>query len=563
MKRANQEEPDVSRFLLAAVVLVALSGPRSASAQNALGDGTGLQRDATNYGQNPRPPARYDIMDSIRFRNAVVTGNVPMGKHFRGDGEELPSDFGQAINQPSPFEFRGAQSGDATFAFRRDSLFSGMAGTGIRGTEALQYQLAITTASAPPPGFAIDMLPQRDGNLPSAGATLNNRLPLDKPLTPSTALRPAQPGDAGYDPRGRGLQDLRSTSSFRANQTLQPELLSRQQLLTGDIVGITSSELRGLRMKKFEEEEERPVSPYAAPSLEASNAALEAEPIDTRAVDLSVTPVSSSYDEIMAVMSERMPEVEQPAEAEAQPMSSLEALELRLAEIRAQLAGELPPAEPEQVPETDEPTNANAEPDENDDGVKTSKYRFDPETIAMIRETGDDVESLAPVGHSRGRDLFGEHMSNGQKLIESRRYFDAEARFTAALSVRPGDPMASIGRVHAQLGAGMFESAAINLRQLLVAHPEVTGVRYSPDLMPPLERLEQLVSMLRKRRDTTQKDDPGVGLLIAYIGYQSEDAVTLRQGLDIVLRADQDRVDEGLAPDPVSSLIIEVWSPGE
>ena len=76
------------------------------------------------------------------------------------------------------------------------------------------------------------------------------------------------------------------------------------------------------------------------------------------------------------------------------------------------------------------------------------------------------------------------------------RFFDAEERFTAALSVRQGDPMAAVGRIHSQLGAGMFLSAAINLRGLLVAHPELAGVKYVPALLPGKEAMAKRIERL-------------------------------------------------------------------
>jgi hypothetical protein len=559
---------EIAVYRCALVMVVGLALPQTAAAQNALGDGTGLQQNTTNYGPNARPPARYDIMESIRFRNAVVTGNVPMGKHFRGEDEAaMPIEFANAGAAPSPFEFRGGQASDSTFAFRRDSLFSGIAGTGIRGTDALQYQLAITTASAPPPGFAVDMLPQRDGQAPSAGATLNTRLPIDRPLIPSSVLSTPTPEDARYDALGRGLQDLRSTASYRANQTLQPELHLQTQVVTGDVIGITSSELRGVRLMKFEPE--APASPYAAPSLAADDTNAALDPLDTRVGELAIEPTRSSYDNLMAGMQTRVPDIGEEG-VEEQPLTSAELLEVRLAEIRDQLANRT-------RPESDFAVRTLEQPDEDSDDIRDddedgeediptatpSRFTFDPETVAMIRETGGTIDTFVPVGKEAARDLYAEHMLRGQQLIADKRFFDAEARFTAALSVRPSDPMASIGRVHAQLGAGMFESAAINLRRLLVTHPEVAGVRYADDLMPSDERYEELVRMLRTRRDKMQHDDPGIGLLVAYIGYQSENDIVLRQGLDILIRADRDLTEQGLDPDALSSLIVEVWTPAK
>ena len=99
------------------------------NAQNALGNGRALEKQL----QTKNPNARYSSQNDnfareMAFREAVVTGTAPGGLSFQGDA------------LPSRFEFRGDLGSDAIFSFRRDSLSSGLAGRGIRGTEALQYQ---------------------------------------------------------------------------------------------------------------------------------------------------------------------------------------------------------------------------------------------------------------------------------------------------------------------------------------------------------------------------------------------------------------------------------------
>ena len=110
----------------------------AANAQNALGDGNALDANPGQYGSSNY--ARPSLVDELRFRNSIATGNAPGGLSFRGD-----------LGYRSAGEFTGELGSDSLFAFRRDSLYSGLAGMGIRGTDALQYQFALTTGSAPPP----------------------------------------------------------------------------------------------------------------------------------------------------------------------------------------------------------------------------------------------------------------------------------------------------------------------------------------------------------------------------------------------------------------------------
>src|SRR5262245_47216280 len=84
-------------------------------------------------------PARPDFAEEVRFRNAIVTGNVPGGLSFRGD-----------VGYRAPGEFMGSLGSNQGYTFRRDSFFSGLGGVGIRGTDALQYQFAMTTGNTPP-----------------------------------------------------------------------------------------------------------------------------------------------------------------------------------------------------------------------------------------------------------------------------------------------------------------------------------------------------------------------------------------------------------------------------
>jgi len=496
------------RGMCLALLPLVLAWAAPAAGQDALGDGRGLENDLSNY-PDGRPPARRSIADEIRFRNAMVTGNVPAGASFRGD-----------VGYTSPFEFRGELASDDFFAFRRDSLYSGLGGIGIRGTEGVQYQFAMTTGSAPPRGLTGDLRITRDE--PPVGS-----------WTPSGTE--SDPISRAPDFGDSMLTNMRSTSTYLTNAWLQPELLMEQKLPTGDTIGIEASSLRGVQIIRFGD---KPRSPLATPTLNASDSADATEPRDLTAPSLA-TPFDAVFD--------RMHETtEQPAQPEEEGTpSTLDTFEQRVQDLQEQLQGR-PPETP-------------VKPDDNEEDQSDRSIRLDPETMRVIRESGGKIETLI-AGAPTGGDLYAEHMARGQEMLGEERFFDAEARFVAAMGLRPNDPAAAVGRMHAQLGAGMLESAAINLRQLLIEHPRLAGVKYAPTLLPPAKRLEELKELIRERAGKLSRLEGQAGLLLAYIGFQTDDEQALTDGLDMVVKVDRETIAAGGKPDPVAALVLEIWS---
>ena len=164
-------------------------------------------------------------------------------------------------------------------------------------------------------------------------------------------------------------------------------------------------------------------------------------------------------------------------------------------------------------------------------GDRPLRSRIDPDTLKMIRDVAGPVDTFVPSDSGR-RDFYTDHMKSGQKLLADRMYFDAEERFTRALSSRPGDVSARTGQIHAQIGAGLYLSAGQRLRQLLAEHPETAGQRYAQTLRPDAERTLRVVEQLRENIAGTGKLRRESALLIAYLGFQSGDMTTAREGLD-------------------------------
>lgn len=491
------------RTTILAAVGLALSASTTALAQDALGDGRALDNNlSTTTRLNYQRPS---LANEVRFRNAIATGNAPGGLSFRGD-----------LGYTAPGDFRGDLGSDDLFAFRRDSLYSGLAGMGIRGTEALQFQFALTTGGMPPQNLVGSMALNRGA--PSSVST--GRLP--------TGLNPTLPMQAApqtVEPEGGTLLwSLRAPSAYETNRGYHPVLLATGDPNEADQFGVTASELRGIRRADLLE----PQTPAAR--------------IQT---SLAAPPIDTSYTRLMERLN---------AEAAAQPLTPQPGAAAdnrpewfkRLDELRRDLVLPAPETAPSGEPAQPGQPDAPTQPGAVGPGMSRDLTRLaiDPVTLLMLRNPGG-VPSKNFVPPDAGG-VYAEHMKVGQRLLTSERYFDAEERFTQALAVRPNDVDAQVARIHAQLGAGMFLSAAVNLRTLFLEHPELVSTRYDAGLLPSRQRIGDTVARLREALPESRRDDPtlralrqarAAGLLMAYLGYQTGDMNLLNEGLEAARHA--------------------------
>lgn len=164
----------------------------------------------------------------------------------------------------------------------------------------------------------------------------------------------------------------------------------------------------------------------------------------------------------------------------------------------------------------------------------------------LSRET-PMLDTLAGQRETRRNQLLAE----AEAELAEGRYFAAEQIYRQL--VRGGDeegPLARVGLVHAQLAAGMIRSAGLNLRRLFENHPELIGVRYEANLLPPPERIEKIQQELQRsiNRDVADADP---GLLLAYLGFQAGSERVVRYGLSVA-EADSPR-------DPLIPVLRGVW----
>lgn len=192
--------------------------------------------------------------------------------------------------------------------------------------------------------------------------------------------------------------------------------------------------------------------------------------------------------------------------------------------------------------------------------IMAARRGVDPETIDILRSATPQFSEYLS-GKPRPGDLYSEQLYEGQKFLGEGKYFDAEERFASAAAMRPGDVTALVGRVNAELGAGLYLSAAVNLRGMYARHPEVIGVRFEGDAVPRIDRMKRIMVDLREQiaraKAASIPARPEVSLLLAYVGYQLENTDAIRDGL-AELEAAQRSGDGGQA-DPLRNVLEAVW----
>ncbi|UYV12268.1 MAG: hypothetical protein NCW75_13335 [Phycisphaera sp.] len=510
--------------------------------QNALGDGYALDRNSRIGGQGINTPTR-DLMAEIRFRNALVTGNVPGGVGFRDE-----TGYGLA------YDFRQRVGSDDLFTFRRDSFTSGLAGTGIRGTEALQYQFALTVGNAPPRNLRGSLLTSRTGE----------RVTMDLPSSPidqrdlgggNADLRQATASEMGeYEP-GTVLS-LRSISAHTAGRSLGPSMLTIVEGEGGLTQGLVASPLRGLAREDLLGDTEaggREPGDPVRPGTDAGDRGVgEPNPAPGPGVERELR------EKLAMDYASRIPGSVPVAEPGAQGAAAMGGGDPFLEQLAAlqQVLREGVLAEPGGA--AADGTEAGGEPGSVPEAPASQRAMARQisgwkELVGTLKEGVGTVEvPAATLDRASAYDL---HVNRAKDMLTASRFFEAEQRFTMALAARPGDAIASIGRVHAQIGAGLDLSAAVNLRAFLVEHPEFVGARYEPGMLPSEDRLEIASRRLSELLDADEVQRPRreSALLLAYVSFHRGDRVSTILGLE--------RLGEGEIGrrDPLTPLLRAVW----
>jgi hypothetical protein len=123
----------------------------------------------------------------------------------------------------------------------------------------------------------------------------------------------------------------------------------------------------------------------------------------------------------------------------------------------------------------------------------------------MLRSAGGKIVLLAPESF----DAYGTQMKTGQEHLTAGTYFDAEDGSWPRLSVQARRPH-GVGWPHPRPARRRHvPSAAINLRELFVEHPELVGTKYDASLLPGKERVGRMMERLAELAAAPQERDSG------------------------------------------------------
>lgn len=579
------------------LALLALAGCACspALAQNALGDGRALDANLQQGGGRFNAPGRNsNFAEEVRFRNAIVTGNAPGGSSFRGDAGYLSTD-----------DFRAPLGSDSFFGFQRDSLYSGLATRGIRGVDALRAQMALSTGGAPTygtselfinrsgmlstsgnfrpdtPQISIDPFTTRAGSLRSSSAFLGSQA-LEPQFFGSVVDQSGRSFAIGASPlRGVIAQPLVIEESMAAptvpgaiapiDEALADPLGQREQGAPAEGLRFDPGSMGAAPGRTTETERTpRAGQVVATPEVGRVSEAVTTGRVASDALSNRVarrTPYDAVIDALMAPPGaevDRAGAAEPGAPAQGAPGEQVappapeptpedrRKFTERLEDLRREMLG-LPPIDRE----------APAEPARRVDDEGNPIIETDPQaTTRTIRERAAEffgeaavnIDSLAP--RSTDASIYNQYMREGERLLAQERWFDAEEAFTRAINRRNGDPMAAAGRINAQLGAAMYLSAAVNLRALFTAHPEMAAVRFSDELFLRGRRLDEVIAYLR---DEAAKDRPfarEAALLLSFIGHQRGDNREVVNAFNAI-----DRVNAvfPVGEDPLIELLKGAW----
>ncbi len=505
-----------------------------ARAQRALGDGSALDNNLRQGSNGRNAPAR-NFDRELRLRNAIVTGHAAGGMSFRGD-----------VGYGSVDDFRGELAEDDLFAFDRDSYFSAVAGQGVRGADALQMQMQLTVG-----GFI------GDGEfLPEPIVDRSQSPALSRDVAGSGGLSDRY---GSNDPLEHRRGALRATSEYVAHAASAPVLLRVTPPDPEDPAQLTvytvATPLRSLSQQT-----------EVRPSRRLSDLYEQIERIENResnqapSTRVEAETAESAHAAILERLLARTPAVANEAPAEAAPEDDAPAvapedgmleesdLLARLRELREDLMR----------PDQDTPEYGGANEDEPNATVEAMRQRIAADAQRIFEGGVINVETIAPPARDDAS-IFATHMRRGQEQLASGEWFAAEERFTSALGLRPGDPMAAVGRVHAQIGGGMFLSGGMNLQKLFRAHPELVSVRYNETLLPLGDRLTEIEALLLTRLRGEDDFSRGAALVQAYLGFQSKNDEWVERGLTRAREIDKAR---SRKPDSLIDVLEQAWKTG-
>lgn len=549
---------------LAVATLFGIQG--TAFAQNALGDGRALENNLqVGSGGYNNPVSSRDP----NLGNNIITGNVSGLGYFHGNvGYRAPGELQINLPSESLFRFQSRSLNPAMLPGQDWRPAGGEPVSVYRGyatPTGAGYEQGSATRQVVPAGgvqVSVPRPPQPGFETPSADRTLGVSVQPDGRIlelraSPLLGLRVESSGQPAPTPEstpGTSLrvEPIRATSGIGTaygpavtsgisginQQTAATPLIDAGLPRRADVAPTAASgpsltleqRVRQLQAAVFNPEGSVTAQPGQDVYLDMLNKMREARAAVAGKFTAD-TPMPGGQTTLVVPPASETPAAEPmtPEErARAETDARLEALGIKL------------------KPDTAEP---DAEEKVTEDDPEREK-RYQDAMTALLDEFKKRMPPL-PTLVGKKDSQVNQLMLKAEREIVAGNYLDAEQTYRQALGWSPGYPLARIGLVHAQIGAGMIRSAELNLRAVFLENPMLIPVRYEATLLPNPDRLRWVRSQLDNMMSGDARSRPLI--LLAYLGYQSNELGLTRYALDMA-QADQPR-------DPLILILRRMWLP--
>ena len=534
------------------VAAAALALPTLALAQGQID--AGRANDASNrigsWGRNEGGlnPTYYSN-SVINNGNRIITGNVSQGREFRGN-----------VGYTDPYAFRGPTAGIVSDNFAKNSVGVPRAGAPpiAPNTSVPFYGVAQTVT--PPPGFQLNA--SKTGYVPPATVAgtvrpaQDNRIgivDLNQPIAPAPtpgdimmrgSLNPQQAAQQAGILTGSTLYGVREWNpNDPADRSFLQNALNRQNMGFGPQVDPRTVQRMRDEVEKAllpdrvdsQQQQQQPLGgrPQDGLTLDANRRSFDAptdpsvvnRPINdqVRATPLGASGMSTEQGIRYNLLGRARRTSEQYTELDKrleQYYSELRKTDADFArEFNADLrrkAAETKTADATKrgLPGVDQTNPANPNANVPDAGKKPGA---DKEKEKVVRPQPVKVTSLSTGVRGEG---LANVMKKAEALMKEGKFTSALDQYDAAEAVTPNNPLITLGRGHAELGAGFFMRADGHLRQALTADRALLMGQYDLTAMLGEERLTKLVSELKEQ--TTKDPTKATPLfLLAYIAYNT------------------------------------------
>jgi len=560
--------------LLAATAAVVCAS--AAAGQDALGSGNAL-----DAGLDTRSPVNAPVAQQrFRDRNLLITNDVLSGRGFRG-----------SVGYTAADSFRGQAGSDDLYGFRSDAALSNVNFINFGNTyERFRFGQNLGILEYRRASAGTTMRSVKEGV--RRPAQLVERQLIADQYTQASSLsslsrQAVEPSTIGGYVNSAGNSVFLISSSLGGVQ-------ARPLGQMGQALGLSSFDHARIRQDVASGNEEA-LTELGLPfrrsyeDLQVASLRRQDEPLDARIESQAAQGVTSGhrvgeqvepeFEQIRTRVAERFLRERGTALAEAgegteDEVATLEEemewLRQRLADSRAFAAAREPeetPARPHRErrlgPAGQLSRFGGEDPDEKERNRRPGarlRERAAAEAAAerdgrsvvefgLILRHGERIDRLATDDPSR----FNELLSSAEDHLRDGRYFWAERHFNRALRFTPGHPLATAGLAHAQIGAGLYRSAAIALRSLFIHQPEMIDARFDREIIPNDARLLRALETLQTRTRAT-RGLAETGFLYAYVGRLLGRPEVIAEGLLVM-----DKSDPG---DEFTALLRAVWLDG-